>query len=168
MSTKSRSIRRQSASKVPQLAGDRIIFNGMRGVVLSTDGNEALCLLHPQGDVSCGGLSPIPLPRPLCITGKQLKEINAESIRLGFSRNLEGIEVIPDALNIPICTAFHHVSNDPIPKRNIRLAFSLPTLIPQKWRAQIKKMAKTLVSVTLDIPPDTFAVVQQQKASCCR
>lgn len=164
MSTKSRSVRRQPATKTLPLPGDRVIFNGIQAVVL--DGKEALCLLNPQGGkVSAlrGGLSPIPLPRPLCITGKQLKKFNAESIRLGFSRNLGGIEVIPDALNIPISTAFHHVSADAIPKRNIRLVFSLPTFIPKDWREQIKKMAKSLEFVALDVTPDTFTAIQKQK-----
>ena len=164
MSAKSRSTRRQTATQTQPLPGDRITYKGMRGVVLSPTSNNALCLLIPNGRPipRSGVMLPIPLPRPLYITGRQLKEFNAESIRLEFVRNLGGIEVIPDAMHIPVGTAFHYVSADPIPKQNIRLMFSLPRFIPKNWRQQMKKVVKSLTTVFLDITPDTFAVIQKQ------
>lgn len=161
MRTKSLSTRRPTTTKTLPLPGDRIVHKGMQGVLLSTDGKLALRLLKRYG-----GVSPIPLPCPLNITGKQLKRFNAESIRLGFSRNLKNLKRIPDDLNIPIFTAFRHVSADPIPKRNIRLMFSLPTFIPPNWREQIKKVVKSLTNVFLDVTPDTFAAIRRQKVQC--
>jgi hypothetical protein len=110
-------------------------------------------------------LRPIPT-EPLFITGKQLKQFNAESIRLGFSRNLWPKKIgrkIPDDMIIPICQAFHHTSStDNPPLRNIRLVFSLPKFVPTNWRQRIKKVTRSLATVFLDVTPDAWAVIRAQ------
>ena len=103
---------------------------------------------------------------PLFITGKQLKQFNQESIRLGFSRNLWPKKIerkIPDDMIIPICQAYHHMSStDESPLNNIRLAFSLPMFIPRNWRQRIRKVVRSLTDVALDVTPDTWAVIRTQ------
>ena len=85
------------------------------------------------------------------INTTQLREANAESIRLGFSRNLDLPADLP-ALKFPIMKAFRHTSADG-ELENIRLMifFALDTEAASDWRP-----------LMLDVTPDWLATIRNQ------
>lgn len=114
---------------------------------------------HPQP-----GLYRIRTKQWLYLTGAQLKRLNAESIRLGFSRNLQGIDRIPNKMKLLVSEAFRHVSaSDHPPLQNIRLILLLPTHIPANWRRKLKQISKSLDLHILDITNDAWQKVQRNK-----
>ena len=75
---------------------------------------------------------------------------------MGFSRNLQGIDKIPDEMNLVVERAFEHESQDTPPLKNIRLVVDLPSHIPADWRAEIQKVTESMLPHHLDITQDAW------------
>src|ERR1035438_3429428 len=79
---------------------------------------------HIEEDLMERGLKQIPLNGGVTITTTVLVRANAESIRLGFSRTLRGIDSFPLEWSYSIVAAAIHTSTDDL--QNIRLVILLP------------------------------------------
>jgi hypothetical protein len=95
------------------------------------------------------GVKDIPLKHDLIISTAALRRANEESIRLGFSRNLEGIENLPENWRYLVVMAAIHTSMDGL--QNIRLMILLPTKI-----GSVKEAANSLEPHFLDVTRDTW------------
>ena len=104
---------------------------------------------------------------PFALTVREVKELNRESIRLGFSRTLKNIGKLPDDFRVRASEVYHHVSRETSPRTNIRLVLCLPTYIGKKWRArnELKKSGQSLVPVTLDITEDAWQGIRSRAAA---
>ncbi len=96
------------------------------------------------------GLKHIPLNGDVTISTTVLVRANEESIRLGFSRNLLGIDGFPVGWVYSIVAAAVHTSTDDL--QNIRLIILLPSEI-----GSVEEAADSLVPHMLDVAPDTWA-----------
>ncbi len=96
------------------------------------------------------GLKHIPLNSGVTISTTVLVRANQESIRLGFSRTLQGIDGFPLEWVYSIVAAAVHTSTDE--RQNIRLIVLLPVEI-----GSVEEAADSLVPHTLDVAPDTWA-----------
>lgn len=95
-------------------------------------------------------LQPILMPRTLTVSWTRLTKANEESIRLGFSRNLQNIEKLPRQWRYFVKAAFNHTArSDGL--RNIRLLILLPTDV-----SSVEAAAESQVPVTLDVTGDTW------------
>lgn len=90
---------------------------------------------------------------PCYITTSQLRQANDESIRLGFSHNLNLVGDISD-LNFTIDKAWRHVSTDNLV--NIRLLF---------WFAPDVSRVDELRPLTLDVTHDRWEEIKRNKIS---
>lgn len=105
---------------------------------------------------------------PVVLTMREVKELNRESIRLGFSRNLKNLGRLPDDMRVRAPEVHRHVSRmDNPPLTNIRLVLLLPTYIGKKWRArnELKKSARSVVLVTLDITEDAWQGIRNREVA---
>jgi len=87
------------------------------------------------------------------VTTSQLKAANKESIRLGFSRNLELPDDIAE-LNFPIERAWRHVSLDNLVNIRLMILFA-PDL----------SRATELRPLTLDVTHDRWEEIKRNKIS---
>jgi hypothetical protein len=118
-------------------------------------------LVNPARQSTKAGVQPFRIPRHLCISGQRLKEANAESIRLGFSRNLAGIEPIPDDMLLHVAHAMvHYSASDSPPLRNIRLVIVIPHgPFSNDWRDHLRELAERLERYLLDVTEDAWAAI---------
>lgn len=121
---------------------------------------------HRQSQVNLAllmnaGLQPFRIPPHLTISAQRLKEANAESIRLGFSRNLAGIEPIPNDMLLHVAHAMvHYSASDSPPLHNIRLVIVIPHgPFANDWRNHLGELAERLERCLLDVTEDTWAAI---------
>ena len=87
-------------------------------------------------------------PKRVSMSGKQLERLNRESIRLGFSRNLN-LPPINAGMRFPIEEAWAHTSHKG--EDNIRIAFIFAT----------DRLGTGACTLTLDITPDAWAAIKK-------
>ncbi|MDY0170309.1 MAG: hypothetical protein RBS80_27440 [Thermoguttaceae bacterium] len=135
-----------------------------KGIKHTTHRQGCLCLLCQTMRIlqmttySQFGIYRIPMEQQLFLTA-QLKRFNAESIQLGFSRNLQCVERIPDSTKVPILKAFRHVSCGCQPLQHVRLVVSPPTHMSADWHHTPRQVAKSLLPHILDITNDAWEEV---------
>lgn len=112
------------------------------------------------------GLTPIGFPRPTLLTGRRLKRLNKESTRLGFSRSLQGLDILPDEMLFNVAEAFRHVSADGL--NNIRLVVFLPTQMPVDWQRRLSEVAQSVEPTALDVTNDGWMKIRIESARLLR